>query len=82
MALKRQLYKEVRQKERIWKRQSPEYLTAYSGLDYEIIIIYDSSPDNTAEVARQLQKAFPGRITLKERAGKLGLGSAYIHGRR
>ncbi|TAQ88761.1 Dolichyl-phosphate beta-D-mannosyltransferase [Chlorociboria aeruginascens] len=48
-------------------------------LDYEIVIVDDGSPDNTAEIARQLQKVFPGRIILKERAGKLGLGTAYVH---
>ncbi|PVH70454.1 glycosyltransferase family 2 protein [Cadophora sp. DSE1049] len=51
-----------------------------NNLDYEIIIVDDGSPDGTANIARQLQKAFPGRIILKERAGKLGLGTAYIHG--
>jgi dolichol-phosphate mannosyltransferase len=55
-------------------------LTMYSNLDYEICIVDDSSPDNTAEVAKQLQKAFPGRIILKQRSGKLGLGTAYAHG--
>jgi len=50
-------------------------------LDYEIIIVDDSSPDGTAEVAKQLQKAFPGRINLKQRTGKQGLGTAYVHGR-
>lgn len=53
-----------------------------SGIDYEIIIVDDASPDNTAEVAKQLQKAFPGRIILKQRTGKLGLGTAYVHGRK
>jgi len=48
--------------------------------DYEIVIVDDASPDNTAEVAKQLQKAYPGRIILKQRAGKLGLGTAYVHG--
>jgi dolichol-phosphate mannosyltransferase len=57
-------------------------LTTHSNLDYEIVIVDDASPDGTAKVAKQLQKAFPGRIILKERTGKLGLGTAYIHGRR
>lgn len=56
-------------------------LTIDSQLDYEIIVVDDGSPDGTADIARQLQKAFPRRIILKERAGKLGLGTAYIHGR-
>ena len=30
----------------------------------------------------QLQKAFPDRIILKQRIGKLGLGTAYIHARK
>lgn len=58
-----------------------QYLTSHSNLDYEIVIVDDSSPDGTAEIAKQLQKAFPGRILLKQRTGKLGLGTAYIHGR-
>ncbi|KAI9327978.1 nucleotide-diphospho-sugar transferase [Obelidium mucronatum] len=50
-------------------------------LDFEIIIIDDASPDGTLEVAKQLQKAFgEDRILLRPRAGKLGLGTAYIHG--
>ena len=53
----------------------------HSNLDYEIVIVDDASPDGTADIAKQLQKAFPGRILLKQRTGKLGLGTAYIHGR-
>ena len=60
-------------------RYTSSVLTMDSNLDFEICIVDDSSPDNTAEVAKQLQKVFPGRIILQQRAGKLGLGTAYIH---
>jgi len=50
-----------------------------NNIDYEIIIVDDGSPDGTAKVARQLEKAYPHRVILKERTGKLGLGTAYIH---
>ncbi|KAI7826352.1 dolichol-phosphate mannosyltransferase [Kickxella alabastrina] len=50
-------------------------------LDYEIIIIDDNSPDGTLEIAKQLQKVYgENHIVLRPRAGKLGLGTAYIHG--
>ncbi|KAL9096662.1 MAG: hypothetical protein Q9165_001150 [Trypethelium subeluteriae] len=52
-----------------------------SNLDWEIIIIDDASPDGTQDVARQLEKAYgSSHIKLKARAGKLGLGTAYVHG--
>ena len=48
---------------------------------HEIIIIDDNSPDGTQEVAVELQHQLgPEKIVLKPRAGKLGLGSAYVHG--
>jgi len=55
---------------------------AVMSLDKEFDILYvdDSSPDGTAEVIRKLQQEFPSRIFLEERSGKLGLGTAYIHG--
>lgn len=50
-------------------------------LDWEVIIVDDGSPDGTQEVAKQLQKVWgTNRIILKPRAGKLGLGTAYVHG--
>ena len=54
-------------------------LTIHSNLDFEICTVDDSSPDNTVEVAKQLQRAFPGRIILQQRAEKLGFGTAYVH---
>ncbi|KNC97269.1 dolichyl-phosphate beta-D-mannosyltransferase [Spizellomyces punctatus DAOM BR117] len=50
-------------------------------LKYEIIVIDDASPDGTLEVAKQLQKVYgEDHIVLRPRAGKLGLGTAYVHG--
>ncbi|KAI8062603.1 dolichol-phosphate mannosyltransferase [Gongronella butleri] len=50
-------------------------------LDWEVVIIDDGSPDGTQDVAKQLQKVYgEDRIQLRPRAGKLGLGTAYVHG--
>jgi dolichol-phosphate mannosyltransferase len=50
-------------------------------LSWEVIVVDDASPDGTLERAKELQKSFgKDRIVLKPRAGKLGLGTAYIHG--
>jgi len=50
-------------------------------LDWELIIIDDGSPDGTQTIAKQLITAYtPARIKLYPRAGKLGLGTAYVHG--
>jgi dolichol-phosphate mannosyltransferase len=48
--------------------------------DFHILYVDDNSPDGTAEKIEQLQREFPNRIFLEKRAGKLGLGTAYIHG--
>ena len=54
-----------------------------SQIPYEIIIIDDASPDGTLAVAQRLQTIYGAhRIVLKPRAGKLGLGTAYVHGLR
>lgn len=48
--------------------------------DFELLIIDDGSPDGTADAIKELQEIFPLRLHLIEREGKLGLGTAYIHG--
>lgn len=47
---------------------------------YEILIIDDGSPDGTAGIVKSLQPEFRERLYIIERAGKLGLGTAYITG--
>ena len=47
---------------------------------YEILIVEDGSPDGTAAIVKRLQGDFPHRLHMIERAGKLGLGTAYITG--
>ena len=47
---------------------------------FHLLIIDDGSPDGTAGIVKSLQKEFEGRLFLEERSGKLGLGTAYIHG--
>ncbi len=48
--------------------------------EFNILIVEDNSPDGTADIVKSLIKEFPGRLFIKERKGKLGLGTAYIHG--
>lgn len=47
---------------------------------FHILIIDDGSPDGTGNIVKGLQNIFPERLFLEERSGKLGLGTAYIHG--
>ena len=47
---------------------------------FHILIIDDGSPDGTANIVRSLFPKYPGQLFLEERKGKLGLGTAYIHG--
>ena len=48
--------------------------------EFDVLIVEDNSPDGTAEIVRRLMGEFPGRLFMEERKGKLGLGTAYIHG--
>ncbi len=45
-----------------------------------VLIIDDGSPDGTADIVKILQQEFTGKLFIEERKGKLGLGTAYIHG--
>lgn len=49
---------------------------------FHILVIEDNSPDGTAEIVKKLMNEFPDRLFIEERKGKLGLGTAYIHGFR
>ncbi|OOF96563.1 glycosyltransferase family 2 protein [Aspergillus carbonarius ITEM 5010] len=52
-----------------------------NNLNWEIIIVDDGSPDGTLEIAKQLRTHYGAdHILLHPRAGKLGLGTAYVHG--
>lgn len=46
----------------------------------DLLVIDDNSPDGTADLVRKAQALYPGRINMICRAGKLGLGTAYIAG--
>ncbi len=47
---------------------------------FDLLIVDDGSPDGTAAIVQMLGKEFPNRLFLEQRTGKLGLGTAYIHG--
>jgi len=49
-------------------------------IDCHILFIDDNSPDGTADKIERLKREFEGKVFLEKRAGKLGLGTAYIHG--
>ncbi|MDE6311082.1 MAG: polyprenol monophosphomannose synthase [Muribaculaceae bacterium] len=47
---------------------------------FDVLVIDDNSPDGTAAIVHGKMKEYPGRVRIIERAGKLGLGTAYIEG--
>jgi len=49
---------------------------------FDVLVVDDNSPDNTAQKVKDLQIEFPDRLSLEVRQKKSGLGTAYIHGFR
>jgi dolichol-phosphate mannosyltransferase len=47
---------------------------------FHVLVIDDGSPDGTAAIVKSLFVKYPNKLFLEERMGKLGLGTAYIHG--
>jgi dolichol-phosphate mannosyltransferase len=48
--------------------------------DLHVLVVDDASPDGTGQLAEDQKKHYPHRIDVLHRAGKLGLGTAYIQG--
>jgi len=49
-------------------------------VEIDILIVDDNSPDGTRDIVRSMMALYPDRIFMEERSGKLGLGTAYVHG--
>lgn len=47
---------------------------------FDLLVIDDASPDGTQDAVRTKISQYPGRVYMETRTGKLGLGTAYIHG--
>ncbi len=47
---------------------------------FDVLVVDDNSKDGTAAIVKALMGAYPDRLFMEQRAGKLGLGTAYIHG--
>jgi len=66
------------------KENIENIIRAVFGLNqgFHILIVEDNSPDGTAAIVKKLMPEFSGMLFIEERKGKLGLGTAYIHGFR
>jgi dolichol-phosphate mannosyltransferase len=47
---------------------------------FHVLVIDDGSPDGTAQLVKEKMQVHPDTLFIEERKGKLGLGTAYIHG--
>jgi dolichol-phosphate mannosyltransferase len=55
-------------------------ISGKNSLDLHIVIVDDNSPDGTGELAENLAKIYPGKMTVLHRCGKEGLSSAIVAG--
>jgi len=64
------------------KENIRQILEAIFGLNegFHVLVVDDGSPDGTADIVKGMLAQFPGQLFIEERKGKLGLGTAYIHG--
>ena len=47
---------------------------------FHVLVVDDGSPDGTARIVKNLFPEYPDCLFIEERKGKMGLGTAYIHG--
>lgn len=48
---------------------------------FHVLIVDDNSSDGTSQIVKELiMGKYPDKLFIEERSGKLGLGTAYIHG--
>ena len=57
-----------------------EAVLAVGEHQFDVLIVDDNSPDGTAAIVESLITEHPERINILKRAGKMGLGTAYIAG--
>ncbi|MDG2311943.1 MAG: polyprenol monophosphomannose synthase [Flavobacteriales bacterium] len=64
------------------KENVVKMIEAVLGLNqaFDVLIVDDGSPDGTADLVKAQMEKYGSRIFLLERAGKQGLGTAYIAG--
>ena len=64
------------------KENIEEIIRTVFGLNqgFHILVVEDNSPDGTAAIVKSLMGEFEDQLFIEERKGKLGLGTAYIHG--
>lgn len=66
------------------KENAAAIIDAVVGLphQFDVLVVDDNSPDGTADIVKEKIAQYPGRVDIIRRAGKLGLGTAYIEGFR